>query len=118
VARLRVFEAQQRLIESRLSLEAERDALERLFVTAPIAGTVLSIAAPPGAVLDPDAPVVLEIAVPLASAENVLIVPVAALTRAASREEPRTATVRVVSPDGGTSLREIVVGAMDRINAE
>lgn len=32
--------------------------------------------------------------------------------------EPRNATVEVVLPDGGRETREIVVGAMDRVNAE
>jgi macrolide-specific efflux system membrane fusion protein len=32
--------------------------------------------------------------------------------------EPRDATVEFVLPDGSTEIREIVVGAMDRVNAE
>lgn len=32
--------------------------------------------------------------------------------------EPRNATVEIVLPDGGRETREIVVGAMDRVNAE
>ena len=32
--------------------------------------------------------------------------------------EPRNATVKLVQPDGSTLVREVVVGAMDRVNAE
>jgi macrolide-specific efflux system membrane fusion protein len=55
---------------------------------------------------------------PISSAENVLTVPLAAVTFTASAAEVRAATVRVLLPDGGTETRDVVVGAMDRVNAE
>lgn len=196
-AEAELFEAEQRVLTSLLDLEAVRAELDRSFVEAPMSGTVVSISAAPGAVLDRDAPVVLELAdldaftavveipegdvnglrdggeayvttlyggdrrwqgrlrkilpvpasrdamlsyrgiveldnsdralksgmtaqvfFPLESAENVLVVPVSALTNMVADGQMRRATVRVVSPNGGTELREIVIGAMDRINAE
>lgn len=54
----------------------------------------------------------------VSSAENVLIVPVGALTLGAASGNTRRATVEAVRPDGATERREIVVRAMDRVNAE
>jgi macrolide-specific efflux system membrane fusion protein len=55
---------------------------------------------------------------PISSAENVLTVPLAALTFTAAAADVRAATVRIVLPDGGAETRDVVVGAMDRVNAE
>jgi membrane fusion protein, macrolide-specific efflux system len=52
------------------------------------------------------------------AASNVLTVPVAALTFPDTPDGPRSATVDVVLPDGAIETCEIVVGAMDRTNAE
>lgn len=196
-AEAELFETRQRVLTNLLEVEAVRTELDRYVVKAPMAGTVVSISAAPGAVLDRDAPVLLELAdydlfnavvaiaevdldalrdggeayvttlyggerrwqgtlrkilpvpssqdamvsyrgiveldntdrglisamtaqafFPLESAENVLVVPVAALMATSDDGEERRATVRVVSPDGGTEIREIVVGAVDRVNAE
>jgi macrolide-specific efflux system membrane fusion protein len=52
------------------------------------------------------------------SARNVLTVPVGALTLGARDGDTRHATVEAVLPDGEIERREIVVRAMDRVNAE
>jgi macrolide-specific efflux system membrane fusion protein len=52
------------------------------------------------------------------SARNVLTVPVGALTLGARDGDTRRATVAAVRPDGETEHRDIVVRAMDRVNAE
>ena len=52
------------------------------------------------------------------TAENVLTVPLGALTFGAASDNTGRATVALVRPDGGTERREVVVGAMDRVNAE
>jgi multidrug efflux pump subunit AcrA (membrane-fusion protein) len=52
------------------------------------------------------------------SVENVLTVPIGALTLADATGDTRRATVEAVRPDGKTERREIVVRAMDRVNAE
>ena len=55
----------------------------------------------------------------LSSAENVLTVPVGALTLgAAAGDGTRRATVEVVRSDGATERRDVVVRATDRVNAE
>jgi multidrug efflux pump subunit AcrA (membrane-fusion protein) len=51
-------------------------------------------------------------------AENVLIVPLGALTFEDATGDTRRATVEVVESGGGTDRREIVVRTMDRVNAE
>lgn len=52
------------------------------------------------------------------AAENVLRVPLGALTLGDANGDTRSATVEVVGPNGGTSRRDVVVRAMDRVNAE
>lgn len=51
-------------------------------------------------------------------AEDVLTVPLGALTIGAAAGDTRRATVALVGPDGATEQREVVVRAMDRVNAE
>jgi multidrug efflux pump subunit AcrA (membrane-fusion protein) len=52
------------------------------------------------------------------SAENVLTVPVGALTFTGTSDGVRNATVELVLPGGRTETRALVVGATDRVNAE
>jgi macrolide-specific efflux system membrane fusion protein len=54
----------------------------------------------------------------ISSAENVLTVPLGALTLGDASGDTRRATVEVVEADGGTDRRGIVVRAMDRVHAE
>ena len=51
-------------------------------------------------------------------AENVLTVPLGALTLGDANGDTRRATVEVVEPDGGIDRRNVVVRTMDRVNAE
>jgi multidrug efflux pump subunit AcrA (membrane-fusion protein) len=52
------------------------------------------------------------------AAESVLRVPLGALTLGDANGDTRNATVEVVHPNGGTSRRDVVVRAMDRVHAE
>ena len=52
------------------------------------------------------------------AAENVLRVPLGALTLGDANGDTRSATVEVVRPNGGTARREVVVRATDRVHAE
>jgi macrolide-specific efflux system membrane fusion protein len=52
------------------------------------------------------------------SAENVLTVPVGALTLEDATGDTRRATVQAVRDNGRTETREVVVRTMDRVNAE
>lgn len=54
----------------------------------------------------------------ISSAENVLTVPLGALTLGESTGDTRRATVEIVEPDGGIDRRDVVVRTMDRVNAE
>jgi len=54
----------------------------------------------------------------ISSAENVLRVPLGALTLGDANGDTRSATVEVVRPNGGTERRDVVVRATDRVNAE
>ena len=54
----------------------------------------------------------------VSSAEDVLTVPMGALTLGAASGNTRRATVEAVRPDGATERREVVVRAMDRVSAE